>query len=212
MDTTFGVFLNWVFLEAFSLLAVRCQWTSVMVTGDYGNPIRVRCVHSSVHCLCLSREDSTLTPRPMVMPFSRNWLAQLASWLAIILWTKLVIAVFIVALEKPLGDLAMWVFAPLRPYPRVELALVMIACPCLMNALQFWIQDSFLKKDVRDDCVLVASSSTTAKASPSEQSGRTEVSSAAASPLGVATSNASDTSPAAASVVVVTHSSGTTSV
>lgn len=44
MDTTFGVFLNWVFLEAFSLLAKRFQWTSVMVPGDYGNPIRVRCV------------------------------------------------------------------------------------------------------------------------------------------------------------------------
>lgn len=98
--------------------------------------------------------------------FIRNWLAQLVSWIVIIFSTKLVIAVFIVALEKPLGEVAMWVFAPLRPYPRVELALVMIACPCLMNALQFWIQDSFLKKDVRDDCVLVATS--TSKASPGD--------------------------------------------
>lgn len=44
MDTTFGVFLNWVFLGAFMLLATRFQWTSVMVTGDYGNPLRIRCV------------------------------------------------------------------------------------------------------------------------------------------------------------------------
>lgn len=96
-------------------------------------------------CLSLCRSLAT-----------RNWLAQLLSWIVIIFTTKLVIAVFIVALEKPLGELAAWAFAPLRPYPRVELALVMIACPVLMNALQFWIQDSFLKKDVRDDCVLVA--------------------------------------------------------
>ncbi|TYZ65138.1 hypothetical protein PybrP1_007454 [[Pythium] brassicae (nom. inval.)] len=135
LDTTFGVFLNWVFLEAFSLLATRFQWTSVMVPGDYGDPIRIK-----------------------------NWLAQLLSWIVIIFSTKLVIAVFIVALETPLGELAAWAFAPLRPYPRVELALVMIACPVLMNALQFWVQDSFLKKDVRDDCMLVATSTSKAAA------------------------------------------------
>lgn len=109
------------------------------------------CVYAStentVLCMCARSDLDSI------------WLAQLCSWIMIIFATKLVIAVFIVALEKPLGQLAMWVFAPLQPYPRVELALVMIACPCLMNALQFWIQDSFLKKDIRDDCVLVASTS-----------------------------------------------------
>ncbi|KAF1319420.1 Myotubularin-like protein, partial [Globisporangium splendens] len=137
MDTTFGVFLNWAFLEGFSMIARRFQWTSVMVPGDYGNPIRVRI-----------------------------WLAQLISWIVIIFLTKLVIAVFIVALEKPLGQLAMWVFTPLQPYPRLELALVMIACPCLMNALQFWIQDSFLKKDIRDECELVASTAKSSSSGP----------------------------------------------
>ncbi|GAB9472770.1 hypothetical protein Gpo141_00009940 [Globisporangium polare] len=152
MDTTFGVFLNWVFLGAFMLLATRFQWTSVMVTGDYGNPIRIR-----------------------------NWLAQLLSWILIIFLTKLVIAIFIVALEKPLGAIAMWVFTPLQPYPRVELALVMIACPVLMNALQFWIQDSFLKKDIRDDCVLVASSSKSQGDHVSEKSALTDASSSSSS-------------------------------
>lgn len=55
--------------------------------------------------------------------------------------------------------MAIWFFAPLRPYPDVELALVMIACPCLMNAIQFWVQDSFLKKDVRSDRTLAAPTS-----------------------------------------------------
>lgn len=113
----------------------------------------------------------------------RNWLAQLLSWILIIFLTKLVIAIFIVALEKPLGALAMWVFSPLQPYPRVELALVMIACPVLMNALQFWIQDSFLKKDIRDDCVLVASSSKSLTQSDhvSEKSALTDTSSSPSS-------------------------------
>ena len=34
----------------------------------------------------------------------------------------------------------------LQPNPKAELLIVMIACPCLMNMLQYWIQDTFLKK------------------------------------------------------------------
>lgn len=85
------------------------------------------------------------------------------SWIGVIFTTKFVISLFILALEKPLAEFAVWLFTPLQAYPDVELAVVMIACPCLMNALQFWIQDSFLKKDVRDESILVDAAS----ASPS---------------------------------------------
>lgn len=37
------------------------------------------------------------------------------------------------------------VFFPFRAHPKVELILVMIGCPLIMNMIQFWIQDSFLK-------------------------------------------------------------------
>ncbi|RLN88229.1 hypothetical protein BBJ28_00001573 [Nothophytophthora sp. Chile5] len=127
LDTTLGVFLNYVLLSAVSLLALRFRWSALMTPGDYGSPVRVGV-----------------------------WLAQLGSWIVVIFSTKLVIAVLIVALESPLGDFAVWLFKPFQNSPDVELALVMIACPCLMNALQFWIQDSFLKKDIRDESFLVA--------------------------------------------------------
>lgn len=42
LDTSFGVFLNFIFLEAFSLLAKRFGWTSVMTPGEYGDPVRVK--------------------------------------------------------------------------------------------------------------------------------------------------------------------------
>lgn len=35
---------------------------------------------------------------------------------------------------------------PITPYPKVELILVMLVIPALLNALQFWIIDSFIKK------------------------------------------------------------------
>lgn len=49
-------------------------------------------------------------------------------------------------LQEPLGKCAEWLFEPLRNQPRAELLVVMIACPCIMNAAQFWIQDNFLKR------------------------------------------------------------------
>ncbi|TMW67660.1 hypothetical protein Poli38472_011280 [Pythium oligandrum] len=130
MDTTIGVCLNWVFLELMSTLAARCRWTALSTPGDYGNPIQISI-----------------------------WAKQVVSWIIVIFLVKLVIAMMILGLEKPLGEFAIWLFTPLQPYPRTELAIVMIACPCLMNAFQFWVQDSFLKKDIRADCELASSAS-----------------------------------------------------
>ncbi|KAG6596072.1 myotubularin-like protein [Phytophthora cinnamomi] len=127
LDTTFGVFLNYVLLSAVVLLAHRFGWTSLKTPGDYGIPIRVR-----------------------------TWLLQVMSWIVVIFTCKFLIASLIVAFQKPLGAFAVLLFKPLAKHPEVELALVMIACPCLMNALQFWVQDNFLKKDVRDESFLVA--------------------------------------------------------
>jgi hypothetical protein len=146
LDTTVGVVLNWVFLEVVSSLAVRFAWHTLATPGDYGEP-----------------------------PQLTIWLKQLVAWIVVIFSTKAVIALAILVCEKPLAAAALWLFAPLQPYPRTELAIVMIACPCLMNALQFWVQDSFLKKDARADHVLAATRSpekggscTGAKATPIE--------------------------------------------
>lgn len=127
LDTTLGVFLNYVLLSAVVLVALRFGWSSLKTPGDYGTPVRVR-----------------------------TWLLQVFSWTVVIFSCKFLIAALIVAFQKPLGALAVLLFKPLEKYPDVELALVMIACPCLMNALQFWIQDNFLKKDVRDESFIVA--------------------------------------------------------
>lgn len=118
MDTTFGVVLNWALLTILSHVAQRCKWRSLAIPGEYGHPIQV-----SV------------------------WLKQLLSWIFIIILTKLILAIIIYVLEDPLGHLAQYLFKPLENHPHVELVIVMIACPCGMNAVQFWIQDNFLKSD-----------------------------------------------------------------
>lgn len=118
VDTTIGVVLNWALLQILSYVAQKKQWTSLQNSGEYGTPPRISI-----------------------------WLLQLLSWLLILLFTKIVLTFSIYAYETPLGSFAEWLFQPLVNHPEMELMIVMIACPCLMNALQFWIQDNFLKKN-----------------------------------------------------------------
>jgi hypothetical protein len=48
-------------------------------------------------------------------------------------------------------------FAALSEYPKVELVMVMIVTPLVMNSFQYWVQDSFLKKKLDlDECELLA--------------------------------------------------------
>ena len=47
-----------------------------------------------------------------------------------------------------LGDV---LFAPFETHPKAELVCIMVIGPGLMNAFQFWMQDSFLKRDHETD-------------------------------------------------------------
>ncbi|CAH0520502.1 unnamed protein product [Peronospora belbahrii] len=127
LDTTFGVFLNYILLSALILVAHRWHWSALQIPGDYGTPIQVRI-----------------------------WFLQVCSWILVIFACKFLIAIVIVTFQTPLGRFAMILLKPLKHYPKIELVLVMIACPCLMNAMQLWIQDNYLKKDVRDESFLIA--------------------------------------------------------
>ncbi|CCI42426.1 unnamed protein product [Albugo candida] len=130
MDTTFGVFLNYLFLRLLSSLSNRFGWTSMKTSGDYGDPIEIK-----------------------------RWTIQLISWISVILAVKVVIASMLFCVNEQLETFTYWLFQPLRRYPKVELLLVMIACPCIMNGFQFWIQDSFLKNDIHNGSQIASTKS-----------------------------------------------------
>ncbi|CAH0487263.1 unnamed protein product [Peronospora farinosa] len=127
LDTTLGVLVNYLLLSGVIFLAFRFDWSSLKTPGDYGNPV-----------------------------LFRTWFLQVFSWILVIFVCKFLIAILIVIFQNPLGAFAGVLFNPLKKYPDVELTIVMIACPCSMNAMQFWIQDNFLKKDVRDESCIVS--------------------------------------------------------
>ncbi|KAL8437359.1 hypothetical protein ACSSS7_000954 [Eimeria intestinalis] len=70
-------------------------------------------------------------------------LSQGFSWLGFCFLMKIAATLFMLALQVFLGSL---VLAALDPYPKAKLTVVMVATPLLMNSLQYWLTDNFIKK------------------------------------------------------------------
>lgn len=98
------------------LLQRQRRWTSLQHPGRYGNP-----------------------------PSLRIWFLQLIEWMGILMVMKIIVGVSIYVFRTPLSIIGSLLFYPVRTHPKVELLIVMIGCPLVMNMVQFWIQDSFLK-------------------------------------------------------------------
>ena len=82
-------------------------------------------------------------------PSWKPWLAQMLVWGFVASGEKVVTAfLVIIPLHAQLDGLAEWIEAPLRPYPNIELLLVMVLAPMLLNALYFWVIDNLIKLDV----------------------------------------------------------------
>jgi hypothetical protein len=118
-DCTLGMAVSLAFLRLQQELAFSLNWVSIQQTGEYGNP-----------------------------PAYRAWALQLTAWLAIIVVSKAIVLSVLIAGATPLGRFGSLLFAPLSGYPLAELLLVMVVCPTFLNIVQFWVQDSFLKRDV----------------------------------------------------------------
>lgn len=89
-----------------------------------------------------------VTHKLLLALLDRIWASQLTAWLFIIVFSKAIVASVLIAAAIPLGTFGELLFHPLHGYPFAELLLVMVVCPSFLNIVQFWIQDSFLKRDV----------------------------------------------------------------
>ncbi|KAJ0411818.1 hypothetical protein ATCC90586_002971 [Pythium insidiosum] len=118
-DCTLGMVVSLAFLRLQQELAFAMNWTNIQESGEYGNP-----------------------------PSYRTWLLQLIAWLAIIVFSKAIVLCVLIASATSLGTFGSLLFHPIQAYPFAELFLVMVVCPTFLNVVQFWIQDSFLKRDV----------------------------------------------------------------
>jgi len=112
-----GIFLLWAAMKAYRRVVEHYQLV-LLRSGEYGNP-----------------------------PSWQPWLAQLVVWGFISAAEKVITAVVIILpLHGMLDGFALWMEQPFVPYPNVELLLVMVLAPVLLNVCFFWVVDNLVMR------------------------------------------------------------------
>ncbi|GAB5036852.1 Hypothetical protein NocV09_05100210 [Nannochloropsis oceanica] len=153
LDTTIGVFISYLLLQVLQRTALACSASSSSScsssTDAPSHPSSSSSSSSSSSPSCCAVLARTGYYGDALHPSLLIWLTQLLSWLVIIFITKFVIFGFIYVAWNPLNALALGLFAPFERHRKVELILVMIVGPTILNAVQFYIQDNFLMDEQR---------------------------------------------------------------
>jgi hypothetical protein len=121
VDATLGTALNILLLKLFEMQVKRCPTCTSMDFGEYGNP-----------------------------PQLNVWFKQLFVWLTIVVIAKVVTLYLLYQLIVPLNEILSDIFAVFHDKPELELVLVMIIIPTILNTLQFWVTDTYLKNHADD--------------------------------------------------------------
>lgn len=120
LDTILGMFVCWLFVRLVNRISYRYN-KPFLRSGNYRTG-------------------------PGRMQGIGQYMIQLGVWISIIFTTKVLIFVLVLlpfkSLLQKLGDVMVH---PLVDHPKAELVVVMIIVPLIMNSIQYWIQDTFLK-------------------------------------------------------------------
>lgn len=121
IDTTVGVVIAVALLKCMLIPAFEyCSGgTAIFRSGDYKD------------------SSGTLIPK--------KYFAQTACWLLCLALTKSVVVLLMYLLQNPLHVAASGLLGIFPNSPQLQLVLAMVITPCFMNALQFWVQDAYLK-------------------------------------------------------------------
>eukprot|EP00941_MAST-03F_sp_MAST-3F-sp1_P005541 g5541.t1 len=127
LDCGFGVPVAYVGLLFLAYLAKRFQWESLLNYGNYF-------VYGRKHLW-------------------RTWGIQLAAWLWIVATSKVVLALLMWPAGAILGRLGMRLFKPLQPHPKLELVVVMVGIPAILNVIVAWVYDNMLQEKKNENKV-----------------------------------------------------------
>jgi len=119
LDTTLTVLIAYLLLKGITRFIRRMGWDprGRLNFGNYGDPVRLSI-----------------------------WLRQILLWVWIVVLSKIIVSTFVFLLQSPLGRAGHWLLTPVINYSgKLELVVVMVIVPVVMNSVQLWIQDSFLK-------------------------------------------------------------------
>ena len=80
-------------------------------------------------------------------PKLKRWFVQLVVWLGIVIISKIIVLIILLLCGNFLNDITGSAFASFSGNREFELIFVMIIIPFILNIIQFWITDTFLKHD-----------------------------------------------------------------
>eukprot|EP01017_Pseudomicrothorax_dubius_P038401 TRINITY_DN5748_c0_g1_i1.p1 TRINITY_DN5748_c0_g1~~TRINITY_DN5748_c0_g1_i1.p1 ORF type:complete len:264 (-),score=21.65 TRINITY_DN5748_c0_g1_i1:107-898(-) len=127
-DTTIGVVICYYMLKLTNKLLAKVGLHDYK-TGNYIKPVI---------------GDQAKRHEPFEISY-KNWAIQLTIWNIIVVLSKFVLYFVLVLFAQALIAITNFLFQHLVTLPVIKLIVVMIIVPVIMNSLQFWIQDNFLK-------------------------------------------------------------------
>lgn len=114
-----GVLILWAAMAVYKLVVERFQ-ISLLRSGEYGKP-------------------------PQLTP----WIAQMLVWGLLASGEKLITGFFVIfPLHWHLDQVAAAIESPVVGYPRLELLLVMVAAPVILNVVFFWLIDNIIMRKI----------------------------------------------------------------
>jgi hypothetical protein len=122
VDSTLGTFMNILLLRCFERCLLWCPGCTVLRFGDYGTP-----------------------PQLLI------WFPQLVVWMIIVVIAKILTMFLLFQFLAPLDVIISTVFRIFTGYPELELVTVMVIIPTIMNTVQFWVTDTFLKRKMEEE-------------------------------------------------------------
>jgi len=122
VDTTVGLFLSVILLQAALGWAKDRKIESLMNTGVYDGPQGMK-----------------------------HWWHQLIFWMIILSCCKVILLFLLWFFSPALAVVGNFVFGPLEGNNQLELLFVMIILPGVLNVFYFWIADGYLKADGEEE-------------------------------------------------------------
>ena len=92
-------------------------------------------------------------------PTLYRWLPQVGIWLIIVTIGKCLVLTILISSMLPINSMISYIFKSLHHNPKLELIIVMIVIPTILNSIQFWLTDAFLKSSHSTDELLSNDSS-----------------------------------------------------
>lgn len=84
-------------------------------------------------------------------PHLLYFFVQLIAWVSIVIVVKIIILSLMLNLLLPINGFLAYIFSALESHADLELVMVMIVIPTILNTLAFWVTDTVLKKKFNFD-------------------------------------------------------------